>query len=57
VVAVALRVDLTFDCVRAAELAEFWKLALGYVPEPPPAPFETREQWAVAWTRSGYVVR
>jgi hypothetical protein len=30
----ALRVDLTFDCARAAVLAEFWKLALGYEDEP-----------------------
>ena len=45
----ALRVDLTFDCARAAVLAEFWKLALGYVDEPPPAPFTTREQWAASF--------
>ena len=45
----ALRVDLTFDCARAVELAQFWKLALGYVDEPPPAPFTTREQWAASF--------
>ncbi|GAA4610093.1 catechol 2,3-dioxygenase-like lactoylglutathione lyase family enzyme [Actinoplanes octamycinicus] len=45
----ALRVDLTFDCVRAAELAEFWKVALGYVDEPPPAPFTTRAEWAASF--------
>jgi hypothetical protein len=27
------------------ELAEFWKLALGYQDEPPPAPFATRQEW------------
>lgn len=45
----ALRVDLTFDCARAVVLAEFWKLALGYVDEPPPAPFRTREEWAASF--------
>jgi len=46
---VALRVDLTFDCVRAAELAEFWKVALGYADEPPPAPFTTRDEWVASF--------
>src|SRR5687767_12276127 len=45
----AVRVDLTFDCVRAGVLAEFWKVALGYVDEPPPAPFRTREEWAASF--------
>jgi hypothetical protein len=45
----ALRVDLTFDCARAVVLAEFWKLALGYVDEPPPAPFRTREEWVASF--------
>ncbi len=45
----ALRVDLTFDCARAAVLAEFWKLALGYEDEPPPAPFRTRAQWVASF--------
>jgi catechol 2,3-dioxygenase-like lactoylglutathione lyase family enzyme len=45
----AVRVDLTFDCVRAVALAEFWKLALGYEDEPPPAPFRSREQWAASF--------
>lgn len=44
-----VRVDLTFDCVRAAVLAEFWKLALGYVDEPPPAPFVSREEWVASF--------
>ncbi len=41
----ATRIDLTLDCTDAKLLAEFWKTALGYVDEPPPAPFETREEW------------
>jgi Glyoxalase-like domain len=41
----AARIDLTFDCADAKLLAEFWKTALGYVDEPPPAPFKTREEW------------
>ena len=40
-----VRIDLTLDCASAATLAAFWKLALGYVDEPPPAPFTTRRQW------------
>ncbi|MEU5401010.1 VOC family protein [Streptomyces sp. NPDC005963] len=39
------RFDLTLDCDNAPELAVFWKLALGYVDEPPPPPFKTREEW------------
>jgi hypothetical protein len=41
----AARIDLTLDCADATLLAEFWKTALGYVDEPPPAPFKTREEW------------
>ncbi|MEU0600563.1 VOC family protein [Streptomyces sp. NPDC006393] len=41
----AARIDLTLDCADAKLLAEFWKTALGYVDEPPPAPFRTREEW------------
>ncbi|WP_026931752.1 VOC family protein [Glycomyces tenuis] len=41
----ATRIDLTLDCADAVLLGEFWKLALGYVDEPPPAPFATREEW------------
>ncbi|GAB3648099.1 VOC family protein [Glycomyces tarimensis] len=39
------RIDLTLDCSDAKRLGEFWKLALGYVDEPPPEPFATREEW------------
>ncbi|MDN3352595.1 VOC family protein [Actinomadura sp. DC4] len=38
-------IDLTLDCADPRLLAEFWKTALGYVDEPPPAPFATREEW------------
>ncbi|RKE17219.1 VOC family protein [Streptomyces sp. TLI_171] len=41
----AAKIDLTLDCADARLLAEFWKSALGYVDEPPPAPFATREEW------------
>ncbi len=43
------RVDLTLDCADAPRLAEFWKLAAGYVDEPPPPPFSTREEWLAAF--------
>lgn len=41
----AARIDLTLDCANAQLLAAFWKAALSYVDEPPPAPFTTREEW------------
>ncbi|MEU4243395.1 VOC family protein [Actinoplanes sp. NPDC026619] len=34
----AIRIELTFDTRDAVSLAEFWKVALGYEDEPPPAP-------------------
>jgi hypothetical protein len=30
-------------------LAEFWKVALGYEDEPPPAPFLTRDEWVASF--------
>ena len=42
-------IDLTMDCADAKRLAQFWKLALGYEDEPPPAPFRTREEWAASF--------
>jgi len=45
----ALRMDLTFDCVDAERLARFWKLAVGYEEEPPPAPFATRAEWVASF--------
>ncbi|WP_328419627.1 VOC family protein [Micromonospora sp. NBC_00389] len=41
----AASIDLTLDSTDAQVLAAFWKTALGYVDEPPPAPFATREEW------------
>jgi hypothetical protein len=41
----AAGIDLTLDCADAQVLGAFWKRALGYVDEPPPAPFRTREEW------------
>ncbi len=40
-----LRVDLTLDCADPGLLARFWKVAGGYIDEPPPPPFQTREEW------------
>jgi len=45
----ALRIDLTFDTRDAESLAGFWKLALGYEDEPPPAPFTTRDEWVASF--------
>ncbi|MDN3022434.1 VOC family protein [Streptomyces sp. S.PB5] len=41
----AARIDLTLDCADAQLVAAFWKTALGYIDEPPPAPFATRAEW------------
>jgi hypothetical protein len=45
----ALRIDLTLDTRDAESLAAFWKLALGYEDEPPPAPFRTRDEWVASF--------
>ncbi|MBU2662161.1 VOC family protein [Actinoplanes bogorensis] len=45
----AFHVDLTLDTRDAESLAEFWKLALGYEDEPPPAPFTTRAEWVASF--------
>lgn len=37
--------ELTLDCRDAERMAAFWKSAVGYVDEPPPAPFATRAEW------------
>jgi hypothetical protein len=42
---VAIKWSLTIDCAQPARLAEFWALALGYVPAPPPAGFGSWEEW------------
>lgn len=33
------KIQVVFDAAEPVKLAEFWQLALGYVPEPPPAGF------------------
>jgi hypothetical protein len=43
----AARISLTLDSTDAQVLAAFWKTALGYIDEPPPPPFATREEWLV----------
>jgi hypothetical protein len=48
-----IRFDLTLDCVDGARVAEFWKLALGYEDEPPPAPFATRKEWLASLGETG----
>ena len=45
----ALEVQVTFDCADPAALAEFWALALGYVVQPPPAPFASWDEALDAW--------
>ncbi|GAA4486960.1 VOC family protein [Actinoallomurus oryzae] len=41
----AIKWSLTIDCAQPARLAEFWALALGYVPAPPPAGFGSWGEW------------
>jgi hypothetical protein len=43
------RIDLTMDAGDVAVLVAFWKAALGYVEEPPPAPFGTRGEWLASF--------
>jgi hypothetical protein len=40
--------QVTFDCKDPAALAAFWAEALGYVPQPPPAGFDSWESWATS---------
>ena len=54
---------LTFDCSHPPTVAEFWKVALGYVDAPPPEGFDTWEQWLVhggipaeEWDDGAYLV-
>jgi hypothetical protein len=37
---------ITFDCHDARTVAEFWKVALGYVDAPPPIGWASWEDWA-----------
>ena len=48
------RVDL---CANPEVLAEFWKTAAGYVDEPPPAPFTTRDEWFAQFAAAEVEVR
>jgi hypothetical protein len=40
------KIQVVFDAAEPEKLAEFWGLALGYVPEPPPEGFESWEDFA-----------
>ena len=40
------RIQVVFDAADPEKLAEFWGLALGYVPEPPPEGFASWEEFA-----------
>ena len=42
----AARIQIVIDCHHPARLVEFWALALGYEPEPPPPGFDT---WNDYW--------
>ena len=43
--ALAISWSLTIDCAHPARLAEFWALALGYVPAAPPDGFASWPEW------------
>ena len=40
------KIQVTFDAADPEKVAEFWGLALGYVPEPPPEGFVSWEEFA-----------
>jgi hypothetical protein len=44
----AVRFEVTFDCVDANALAEFWMAALGYEPMPAPKGYADWEEWRIA---------
>ena len=39
-------IQVTFDAADPAALADFWATALGYVVQPPPAGFDSWDDWA-----------
>jgi hypothetical protein len=39
------KIQVVFDAAEPEKLAEFWELALGYVPEPPPEGFASWEEF------------
>lgn len=43
--AMAFPFQLVIDCAEPEPLARFWAAALGYVLQPPPAGFETWDEW------------
>jgi hypothetical protein len=45
---VSVRIGLTLDCADAVRVAEFWKFALGYEDNPPPAPYTSIQEWLTA---------
>jgi hypothetical protein len=45
---VSVRIGLTLDCADAVRAAEFWKFALGYEDNPPPAPYTSIQEWLTA---------
>lgn len=44
-------IGLTFDAREPQRLGDFWAIALGYTPEPPPEGFDTWEEALHAWGR------
>jgi len=40
------KIQVVFDAAEPEKLGEFWELALGYVPEPPPEGFVSWEDFA-----------
>ena len=44
----SVRIGLTLDCADAVRAAEFWKFALGYEDNPPPAPYTSIQEWLTA---------
>jgi len=44
----ATNIQVVFDCADPARLAEFWAVALGYAPQPPPTGFASWQEWLTA---------
>ena len=42
----ATSIQIVFDANDPARLADFWALTLGYIIQPPPAGFESWDDWA-----------
>jgi len=59
----ATPIQVVFDCSDPARLAEFWAIALGYTPEPPPEGSASWEEWLTSheipesdWNAAGSVI-